>query len=232
MTRSQGRRNRDSVAVSVDAVVFRARKERLEVLSIRRGAEPFSGRWALPGGFVQPTETLAAAAQRELAEETGLVLSYLEQLYTFGDPGRDPRGRIVSVAYFALVDDSGKEVAGGGDAAGARWFDVADPPVLAFDHAEILRVAVERLRAKVRYAPIGFHLLPVEFTLTDLQRLYETILGRRLDKRNFRRKLLGSGVVEATGGRREGVPYRAPRLYRFDRARYESLLADGFEWAI
>ncbi len=217
-------------ALTVDAVVFTVGERGLELLLIERRGEPFRGRWALPGGFVEIDEPLAAAARRELAEETGLEDVFLEQLYTFGDPDRDPRGRVVSVAYYALVDRERSRPRAASDATAAAWHPLADLPELAFDHRRIVDVAHERLRGKVRYAPIGFELLPERFTLTQLQRLYETILETSLDKRNFRRRILGMSLLIDTGKVQRGVAYRAPRLYRFDRRRYRQLERDGFSF--
>jgi 8-oxo-dGTP diphosphatase len=217
-------------AVTVDCVVFAVIDDALQVLLIRRGRPPFAGRWALPGGFVDMDEDLEAAARRELAEETGLTDLFLEQLYTFGAPDRDPRGRVVSVAYYALVDPAGHRIEAASDAAAVEWFSVDTLPGLAFDHPTILDTARERLRGKVRYAPLGFELLPRRFTLTQLQRLYEVILGRSLDKRNFRRKIHGMGLLHDTGQTLAGVAHRAPRLYRFDRRRYRELERDGFNF--
>jgi 8-oxo-dGTP diphosphatase len=219
-------------ALTVDCVVFGWGEGGLRLLLIRRGRSPFEGSWALPGGFVRPHEGLADAARRELDEETGLSRLFLEQLYTFGDPGRDPRGWVVSVAYYALVRQAGLEPRAATDAVGAEWFAADSLPDLAFDHREIVRLAVERLRAKVRYAPVGFELLPREFTLGELQRLYEGILGEPLDKRNFRRRVLGLGLLEDTGRRQEGVAHRAARLYRFDRDRYRRLQRGDFAFRL
>jgi 8-oxo-dGTP diphosphatase len=216
--------------VTVDCVVFAVVDEARRVLLIRRGWAPFAGGWALPGGFIEMDEDLEAAARRELSEETGLRDLYLEQLYTFGDPGRDPRGRVVSVAYYALVDPAGHQLEAASDADAVEWFAVDALPELAFDHQVILETALERLRGKVRYAPLGFELLPSRFTLTQLQRLYEIILGRPLDKRNFRRKIHGMGLLHDTGKTLAGVAHRAPRLYRFDRRRYRELERDGFSF--
>ena len=204
----------------------------LKVLLIRRGVEPFRGAWALPGGFVQEDESLDAAARRELAEETGIGEVFLEQLYTFGEPGRDPRGRVITVAYYALAKLSDFRVAAATDAAAASWHPLGDLPPLAFDHATIVDAAVTRLRGKVRYAPIGFELLPPRFTLTQLQRLYEIILERPLDKRNFRKKILALDLVVETDEVQQGVRHRAARLYRFDRKKYDRLTRHGFEMAI
>jgi 8-oxo-dGTP diphosphatase len=216
--------------LTVDCVVFAVQRERLEVLLIRRALEPFAASWALPGGFVDMDEDLEAAARRELEEETGLRDLFLEQLYTFGRPDRDPRGRVVSVAYYALANLAGRRVQASSDAGAAEWFAVDALPTLAFDHSEILACALERLRGKVRYAPLGFELLPRRFTLTQLQRLYEIILGRDLDKRNFRRKIHGMGLLVDTGEMQRGRAHRAARLYRFDRRRYRQLERDGFSF--
>lgn len=219
-------------ALAVDCVVFALDAAELKVLLIRRGVEPFAGRWALPGGFVRVAESLDDAARRELAEETGLADVFLEQLYTFGDVGRDPRERVVSVAYYALVNLPGRAVAGGTDAADAAWFAAADLPTLAFDHRRIVDVALDRLKGKVRYQPIGFELLPEQFTLGQLQQLYETVLERSLDKRNFRKKVLSLGVVVETDEVQRDVAHRAARLYRFDEVRYEKLRKRGFNFEV
>jgi 8-oxo-dGTP diphosphatase len=225
-------------SVTVDAVVFGVDLQRAsprhEVLLIERGAAPFRGQWALPGGFVQMNESLEAAVQRELEEETGLARVFFEQLFTFGDPDRDPRGRVISVAYFALIDLTAFKLRSGSDAAGARWFDVdaaLTRTKLAFDHAAVIARAVDRLRAKVRYAPIGFELMPERFTLGQLQQLYEVILGRPLDKANFRRRLLAMDLLEEVG-RQDAVAHRPATIYRFDRARYDALSKAGFNFEL
>ena len=219
-------------AVAVDCVVLGLDTDDLKVLLIRRGVEPWKGAWALPGGFVGEREGLEEAARRELAEETGIKDVFLEQLYTFGAPERDPRHRVISVAYYALAKLADFHLAAGTDAAGAGWHPLHKLPALAFDHATIIDTAVARLRGKVRYAPIGFELLPPRFTLTQLQRLYEIILERDLDKRNFRKKILSLGLVVETDEVEQGVRHRAARLYRFDKKKYERLLRSGFEFAI
>ena len=219
-------------AVTVDCVVFGLEPGTLKVLLIQRGEEPFKGQWALPGGFVRIDETLESAARRELQEETGVSKLYLEQLYTFGDPGRDPRERVVSVAYYALVKLSDHRLRATTDARDAQWFAVHEIPRLAFDHAKILETAVARLRGKVRYQPIGFELLPAKFTLTELQRLYETVLERLLDKRNFRKRILSMGMLEELDEVQQGVAHRAARLYRFDKQKYRQLESSGFNFEI
>lgn len=219
-------------ALTVDAVVFGLDEEDLKVLLVERDLEPFQGRWALPGGFVHEEEGLEEAARRELQEETGLERIFLEQLYTFGDVGRDPRGRVVSVAYYALVKLGDHKVRAATDAREASWFPVWDPPSLAFDHDRILQTALTRLKGKVRYQPIGFELLPAKFTLTQLQRLYETILERPLDKRNFRKKLLAMELLVELDEVEQDVAHRAARLYRFDRRKYQQLEKDGFNFEL
>ena len=213
-------------ALTTDVILFTFAENELRVLLVQRRGEPFAGQWALPGGFVEMDETLEATARRELAEETGVDEAsddfYIEQLYTFGDPGRDPRGRVISVAYFALlsVDRVGDvAVQGGDDASDARWWCVENLPPLAFDHDDILRYALRRLRWKLEWTALGFLLLPRQFTLSELQRVYEAVLGETLDKRNFRRKMLatrieGAPVLEATGEVRQGG-HRPAKLYRF-----------------
>jgi 8-oxo-dGTP diphosphatase len=174
-------------------VVLTVQNHELQVLLIERGIPPFQGQNALPGGFVHAKEALEAAAFRELREETGTENLYLEQLYTFGDPGRDPRGQVVTVAYYALVPADRSPLVATTDAAAARWFPISALPSLAFDHAMIVDYAVNRLRNKLEYTNVGFQMLPIKFTLTALQRLHEAILGKALDKRNFRRKILSLG---------------------------------------
>jgi 8-oxo-dGTP diphosphatase len=218
------------LALGVDCVVFGfdLAEADLEVLLIKRDADPFRGEWALPGGLVRLGETVDDAARRALTEETGLDKVWLEQLYTFGELGRDPRGRVVTVAHWALVKLSDHKVRAATDASEAAWFTVEKVPKLAFDHHRILWAAVKRLQGKVRWQPIGFELLPPKFTLTQLQRLYEAALERPLDKRNFRKKVLSLGLLEDSGEVEAGVSHRAARLYRFDRVKYRALEREGF----
>ena len=201
-------------SVTVDIIVFTLRENDLQVLLIKRGHPPFEGTWAIPGGFVGIDESLEGSALRELEEETSVRDVYLEQLYTFGDPGRDPRGRTITVAYFALVPAIAIHPRAGDDAAEARWWSVYDLPPLAFDHADILIYALQRLRYKLEYTAVGFELLPETFTLSELQAAYEVILGEELDKRNFRRKILSAGVIEESGEYRAGEG-RPAKLYHF-----------------
>ncbi len=202
-------------SLTVDIVIFTLRENRLQVLLIRRANQPFAGYWALPGGFVQVDESLEDAAARELSEETGIEQAYLEQLYTYGDPERDPRGRVVSVAYFALIPaDASVRSEGGSDASQASWFPLDELPDLAFDHAEIISYAIRRVRYKLEYTAVGFELLPESFTLSEIQKTYEIILGEPLDKRNFRRRMLESGIIEPTQFKR-GKGGRPARLYHY-----------------
>jgi 8-oxo-dGTP diphosphatase len=219
-------------ALTVDCVVFGLDEGDLKVLLIQRGVAPSEGKWALPGGFVRVSETLDEAARRELEEETGLRKVFLEQLYTFGSVDRDPRERVVSVAYYALVNLSDHKVDAATDARDAAWFGVHDVPSLAFDHVDILQMALDRLRAKLRYQPIGFELLPRKFTLSQLQHLYELVLERPLDKRNFRKRVLAMDLLVETDEVQQDVAHRAARLYRFDERKYRRLAKAGFNFEL
>ncbi|ETX07787.1 NUDIX hydrolase [Candidatus Entotheonella palauensis] len=221
-------------AVAVDCVVFGVEldERELKVLLIQRDNPPFQGQWALPGGYVRLDESLDDAARRELAEETNLTDIYLEQLYTFGAVDRDPRGRIITVAYYALVKLGDYLPQGYTDARDAAWFSVDEAIRLAFDHDCILAVARERLRNKVGYEPIGFELLPPKFTLTELQNVYETILERALDKRNFRKKILSFNILDALDEIQKDVMHRAARLYRFNSEKYETQKQNGMNFQL
>jgi 8-oxo-dGTP diphosphatase len=203
-------------SVTVDVVVFTLRRGELQVLLVQRKHWPHKGMWAIPGGFIDMDESLEHAARRELAEETGVGNPgiYLEQLYTFGQPERDPRTRVITVAYFALISSDDLQLHADSDAAAAEWFPAYAPPPLAFDHADILKYAIQRLRYKLEYTALAFQLLPETFTLTELQEAYEHILATELDKRNFRRKVLAAQVIEETAGMRSG-DHRPAKLYRF-----------------
>lgn len=210
----------EPLAVAVDVVVLTVAAKRLQVLLSRRKRAPFAERWSLPGGFVGAEESAEEAAVRELAQKTSVRGMYLEQLYTFSDPARDPRTRVVSIAYYALVPAAALAAEGG--ARESRWFDIRGERAtlggaeveLAFDHRAILETALRRVRGKLTYAPIGFQLLPERFTLTELQEVYEAILEHPADKRNFRRKVLASGVLAEAGELRTGA-HRPAKLYRF-----------------
>lgn len=213
----------DRPALTADVVAFSLRdsaeapsQQALHVLLIQRNSPPYKGRWALPGGFVQTGESLEQAARRELSEETGMRGLYLEQLYTFGDPRRDPRGWTVTVAYVALVPET-VEAKAGDDAAAARWFPVQQLPSLAFDHSQIVQYGLQRLRNKLEYTAVGFELLPDEFTLTELQTAYEIVLGETLDKRNFRRRIAEANVLEELPRFKSEGQGRPARLHRYRR---------------
>ena len=221
-------------ALTVDCVVFGYEASAsLQVLLIKRKLPPYEGMWSLPGGFVQLTESIDEAAVRELKEETGVGDVFLEQLYTFGAPERDPRERVISVAYYALISLQEHPLQAATDASDAQWFELQELPDLGFDHQEILEKAIARLRNKIRYEPIGFELLPKQFTLSQLQRLYEQILERELDKRNYRKKLLKMELLTDTGQKETGVAHRAAKLYKFDTVKYLSLKrAAGFTFEL
>lgn len=219
-------------ALTVDCVVFGFDEGELKVALIRRANEPYRGRWALPGGYVELDESLEEAARRELREETGIERLYLEQLYTFGAVDRDPRERVVSVAYYALVSLAEQRMRAATDATDAAWVPLSSVRRLAFDHSEILAIALARLKAKVRYQPVGFELLPRKFTLSQLQHLYEAVLERELDKRNFRKKIQSTGLLIATGELEREVAHRAARLYRFDAGKYRQLAKRGFNFEL
>ncbi|KAF0193407.1 MAG: NUDIX hydrolase [bacterium] len=205
----------DRPSVAVDTIIFTVRNKDLKVLLIKRKIEPFKGMWAIPGGFVRKGETLEEAARRELREETNVSNIYLEQLYTFGDPERDPRAWVVTVAYFALISSEQLEIKADTDAEDVDWYSMYNLPALAFDHEKILKYALERLRNKLNYTTVGFQLLPKKFTLTELQKVYEIILNRPIDKRNFRKKILSENMlIELLETKMDGV-HRPARLYEF-----------------
>ena len=221
-------------ALTVDCVVFGLDEAELKVLLIRRGLAPFKGKWALPGGFVRVDETVDEAARRELLEETGLKDVFLEQLYTFGTVDRDPRERVVSVAYFALVELAKHPATGATDASEAAWFPAAQPPALAFDHAEILQTASQPTAwGKVRYEPIGFELLPEKFTLshscnTSTRRCFRP----RSTKRNFRKKILGMGLLIPLKEQVRTGAHRPAQLFRFDARKYAALKKRGVNFEL
>lgn len=201
-------------AVTTDIVIFTIRDGQLKLLLIRRGGEPFKGKWALPGGFVEIDEDLEEGARRELEEETGVSGVWLEQLYTFGRPGRDPRERVITVAYYALVPSDRLAIRAATDAEAVGWFALDELPPLAFDHAEIVAMARERLVAKLDYSTVAFQFMPAAFTLSELQRVYEIVLGEEIDKRNFRKWVLALKQIEETGEQRREGAHRPAMLYR------------------
>lgn len=223
------------IKVAVDAIVFGYSKyDGVSVLLIQRKYLPLKSAWALPGGFVLENESLETAIKRELLEETGIKLNYLEQLYTFGEPNRDPRERVVAVAYFGLVKTSlYQELKASTDAENAQWFNIKKIPQLAFDHKQIIQVAIERLRAKIRYQPIGFELLDKKFPFSDLEKLYTALLDKEINRRNFSKKILSFDFLEETGelSKIEGKG-RPSKMYQFNQKRYKELLKEGFHFEI
>ncbi|NCC30981.1 MAG: NUDIX domain-containing protein [Chloroflexia bacterium] len=206
-------------SVTVDVVIFTLINQELHVLLVQRRHWPFEGYWAIPGGFINMDESLVEAARRELAEETGVRDVYLEQLYTFGEVSRDPRSRVISVAYIALISADAQKIRASDESTDVRWFPVsALPEQLAFDHDQILAYAISRLRSKLEYTTLAFQLLPELFSILELKHIYEQILGEELDKGNFYRKIKESGLLEETQVTREGRG-RPTRLWRFRRER-------------
>lgn len=202
-------------AVTTDVVVFTIREQRLHLLLIRRANPPYQGQWALPGGFLDIDEDLDTCAGRELAEETGLTELYLEQLYTFGAPARDPRERVISVAYYALVcNDRIPEPVASSDATAVAWLPFDEIPETAFDHDHIIAKAHERLVAKLDYSSIALQFMPELFTLSELQAVYETLLNDTLDKRNFRKRILSLDLIEDSGKQKRNGKHRPARAYR------------------
>lgn len=201
-------------AVTVDMVIFTIRDRALKLLLVRRAGEPYRGKWALPGGFVRMEESLDEAARRELEEETGVSGVYLEQLYTFGAPKRDPRERVITVAYYALIPSDKLKLRAASDAEAVGWFAMDELPQLAFDHSEIVAMAHQRLAAKLDYSTIAFAFLPKRFTLSEVQEVYEIVRQEEIDKRNFRKWLLSLGQVEETSEERRGGIHRPAKLYR------------------
>lgn len=222
-----------NIKVAVDAVVFGYEsKKNLSVLLIKRGVEPYKDTWALPGGLVLENESLETAVERELLEETGVQIDYLEQLYSFGEPKRDPRNRVVSISYFGLVKPNHFKIEAATDAAEAQWFSIDDIPILAFDHQTILNLAKARLKSKLHYQPIGFDLLNKSFPFSDLEHLYTTILEKDIDRRNFRKKLMSFGIIEETGEMSQIGSGRPAKLFRFNTSKYKALAKDGFHFEI
>lgn len=222
-----------TIRLAVDAIVFGYDPlEGISVLLIKRKYDPFQGKWALPGGLVQEDESLEHAVERELEEETGVKVDYLEQLYSFGNVGRDPRNRVVTVAYYGLVNKSDFHLYASTDADDAQWFHWDELPELAFDHEMILGMAVDRLRGKIRYEPIGFELLDDKFPFSDLHKLYEAILGEDLDRRNFKKKFLQLKVLTELDEKVSHGKGRPGSLFRFEKEKYFQLKAEGINFEI
>ena len=213
-------------SVTTDCVIFGFDGTKLNVLLIERGIEPYKGRWAFPGGFVNMDESCEDGALRELKEETGLTGAYIEQFHTFSDPNRDPRERVITVAYYALVRI--QEVKGGDDAAQAAWFTLDEIPQLAFDHDRILREAMKRLRERIHFEPIGFELLPEKFTMKELQNLYEAILDVHFDRGNFSKKMMHFNILIQLDEKVKPTPKREANLYSFNIDSYNELKQKGF----
>lgn len=214
-------------ALTSDCVVLGLDASHLDVLLVERAAPPYEGRWALPGGFLDEGETLEHAARRELDEETGLKIRNFAQLGAFDDPKRDPRGRVISVAFVAVVPRGEHTPQAGSDAKRVAWFRADAPPRLAFDHKRILTTALEQVQERATKGPLAFELVPKKFTLTQLQNVVEALTQRKLDKRNFRKKVLALEVLEELGEVEQGVSHRAARLYRFDAKKYRALQKNG-----
>ncbi|HLP12284.1 MAG TPA: NUDIX domain-containing protein [Flavobacteriales bacterium] len=215
-------------ALATDCVIFGFDEGELKLLLIEREKEPFKNMWTLPGGFVDVKETTNECALRILQEKTGLKNVFIEQLYTFSELNRDPRERVVAVSYYALVNKRQYEIVAGRDTVSVQWFPINDLPKLGFDHGKIVKLALERLKGKVRYQPIGFELLNKKFTLTQLQHLYEAILETSIDKRNFRKKILGMGLLEQLDEKEQNVAHKAAYYYSFDHKTYKQLSQSGF----
>lgn len=218
--------------ISIDCVVFGFENETLNVLLIKRKRSPEKDSWALPGGFILRDETLDVAAIRILEETSNVKNIYLEQVHTFSAVDRFPNRRVVTTSYFALIDPDKHSIKPGIDTTDVKWFDINKLPYLPFDHATIFEFALNSLRKSVRYKPIGFELLPKKFTLTQLQILYESILDVKLDKRNFRKKILGTKLLIQLDEYQEGVAHRAPRLFRFDSKNYDKLKKMGINFEL
>ena len=223
-----------NIKLSVDAVVFGyTSSEGLSILLLKRSLEPHRGNWALPGGLVKDHESLEEAVERELQEETGVSINYLEQLYSFGQPGRDPRNRVVSVAYYGLVKPDVFQPTTSNEASDVRWFGVKSIPTLAFDHSAIVEVAVQRLRSKMQYEPIGVELLDKQFPFSELEKLYMAVLDRSIDRRNFKKKIMKFGFIEETSEKQQlSGAGRPGNLYRFNEKKYFQRKKEGIAFEI
>ena len=222
---------KQDIKVSVDAVVFGYdREEGVSVVLIKRKNEPFQKMWALPGGLVLNGESLDSAVRRELKEEAGIDVNYLEQLYTFGEPDRDPRNHALSVSYFGLVRPQDYQLIAQSDAEDVAWFNIKKLPKLAFDHKKIIDTAIKRLRGKLAYEPVGFELLEKEFPFSDLEKLYQTLLDENLDRRNFKKKIMTVGVVEELKQTIQRGAGRPARLFRFNKKKYFELKESGYHF--
>lgn len=221
------------IKVAVDAIVFGYKKKQLYILLVNQKYGIFKDKWVLPGGLVKDNESLTNAVKRELKEEAGISVNYLEQLYTFGDDiNRDPRNRVISVAYFALVNPDKLTLKADTDSQDAAWFLFDEIPDLPFDHLKIIKVAFERLNSKLHYQPIGFELLSEKFPFSDIENLYQTILNRKIDRRNFRKKLLSFKILQETDEIQKKSSGRPARLFKFNYIKYKELEKNGFHFEI
>lgn len=222
-----------NIKLAVDAVVFGYKNKELNIILIEQKFGTATSQWALPGGLVKDEESLFDAVKRELMEETSLEVNYLEQLYTFGDDvNRDSRNRVVSVAYFALINSENLIIKANTDADNVKWFPISTIPKLAFDHNLIIKKAFLRLQAKLIYQPIGFDLLPKYFLFSELESLYSTILNKEIDRRNFRKKILSFGIIEQTNQISPVKTGRPAKLFRFNSVKYKAFLDKGFHFEI
>lgn len=219
-------------AFSVDNVIFGFDGNNLKVLLIRRKHEPYAGYWALPGDIVQPDQDLDQGALQVLEQLTGIQNVYLEQVHTFGRVDRHPRGRVITVAYYSLIKIDDVSIRPSSFADKVEWKEISAIESLAFDHYEIMMTCLQRLRRNVKYRPIGFELLPKKFTLTELQKLYESILEKDLDKRNFRKKILSMNILRAHNEMQQGVAHRPAKLYSFDAVKYAAAKDNGFNFEL
>lgn len=224
---------KQDIKVSVDAVVFGYDQEKgISVLLIKRKNEPFQKMWALPGGLVLTGESLDGAVNRELKEEAGIDVNYLEQLYSFGNPQRDPRNHAISVSYFGLVRPQDFQPLAQTDAEDVAWFNIKKLPRLAFDHKKIIEVAIKRLRGKITYEPVGFELLDNEFPFSDLEKLYQTLLDQEIDRRNFKKKITSLGILEELDETVQRGAGRPARLFKFNKKKYFELKEKGYNFDI
>ncbi|MFT4551998.1 MAG: 8-oxo-dGTP diphosphatase [Chlamydiales bacterium] len=221
-------KNRSSYAISTDCAIFAYSQEELKVALIQRKNLPYKGKWAIPGGFIEGDETLEEGAARELFEETHIKDVYLEQFHCFSAPKRDPRGRVITVAFFALVNPDHYEISASADAEKVQWWEIHNLPPLAFDHQKMMEMALESLKKSITLNPIGFELLPKEFTLSQFQKLYEILLEKSIDKRNFRKKISRFNFIKETGKVTEGDRHRPAKLYSFDSKKYKRFSKEGF----
>jgi ADP-ribose pyrophosphatase YjhB (NUDIX family) len=219
-------------ALSIDCLVFGLEKDQLEILLVKHAEGISKGRWALPGGWIKYNESLDDAASRILTALTGISNIYLEQIKAFGQVDRYPTKRVITVAYFALVNAKKYKPQAGFTASEAKWFNVKKVPALPYDHSDIFDFGFGFLKHKVQHEPIGFNLLPKKFTLLQLQKLYEAILGRQLDKPNFRRKLMNMNLLVPCEEKQKDVAHRAANLYRFDKKVYDKLIEQGFDFQV